>query len=45
MLTYIVGSIKSASYDFTIATFLAIGISIILFLIAAVMPKEKELNV
>jgi hypothetical protein len=45
MLTYIVGSIKSASYDFTVGTILAIGISIFLFLIAAVMPKDKELNV
>lgn len=45
MITYIVGSMKAAPYDFTVGTILAVVVTVFIFLITAAMPKEQELNI
>ncbi len=44
MITYIVGSIKQAPYDFTFANILAVGFTVLIALISAVFPKDEEMG-
>lgn len=41
MVTYVVGSIMGASYNFMTGTYLAVGITILVLLIPVILPEDK----
>ncbi|EUJ47957.1 YjzD family protein [Paenilisteria rocourtiae] len=42
MSEYVAASVMAATYDFTMGTIMAVAISIAIFLIPVLMPKESE---
>lgn len=42
MVTYVAGAVGGATYDFTVASYLAIGMTILVYLVPAVLPKDHQ---